>query len=327
MNIVNAVKADTGGQAIRLSGAINALYKGEHTSRTFTSQLNYGRIPYDILYRRSGRWIAKGFPDGALNIWKAADVYHLHNSMGWMRQWPLREMNPESGIIMHSHGRPSARVSKAMRMEEGKKQRGIRVVSTPGLLDMIFGYNKIERWFPAPMDIPALKKLRIDKRKDDGIIRVVHAPTVNKNTREFLEVMEAIEHKHKNVETIVISRQTQVNAISLKAVGTIHFNCLQHGMGSNVFECMAMGIPSITGNHYAGYPDLVKELHPDHVLPYVNVTAQEDLFDAIDELIVNESLRTELIAAGLRWVEKYHTFEYTTALAIKTYKEAIALRS
>ena len=325
MNIVNAVRADTGGQAIRLSGAINALYKGEHNSRTFTGGLNYGKIPYDILYKKG--WKTTGFPDEVMDIWKAADVYHLHNSMGWVQHWPLNEMNPKAGIVMHTHGRPSKRNARLMRKEDAKAQKVIRVVSTPGLLNRVFTYNKTARWFPAPVDIVALKRLRRNKRKSDGIIRVVHAPTVNKNTKEFLTVMELIKHKHKKVETVVISRQSQVNAISLKAVGTIHFNCLHHGMGSNVFECMAMSIPSITGNWDTNYPDLIKELHPDHVLPYVDVTIKEDLFDAIDELIIDDSLRSELVTAGLRWVEKYHSFENTTALAIKTYEEAIELRS
>lgn len=331
MKIVNAVRADTGGHAIRLSHAINSLYKGEHTSRAFTSGLNYGRIPFDILYKNE--WKGNHFPDEVIDIWEAADIYHLHNSRYWVRKWPLSRINPKSGVIMQSHGRPPLVVNEDVLAERQKVEKFVRVVSTPGLLYRIFGYdryyaeNKADHWFPIPINISAMKRLRRHKRKKDGIIRVVHAPTVNKNTKEFLEVMKLIEQKYKNVQTIVIRKQTQVNAINLKAVGAIHFNALRHGMGSNVFECMAMGIPSITGNWDPRYPNLIKELHPDHVLPYINVTKKEDLFEAIERLIVDESLRRELAIAGMVWVEKYHTFKYTAELAIKTYKEAIALRS
>jgi glycosyltransferase involved in cell wall biosynthesis len=113
----------------------------------------------------------------------------------------------------------------------------------------------------------------------------------------------------------------------MKTVGTIHFNALHHGMGSGVFECMAMGIPSITGNYDPTYPNLIKEMHPNHVLPFLSVTKKEDLFEAIEALILDESLRLKLAKAGMEWVEKYHSFEYTTALAIKTYQEAIELRN
>lgn len=325
MNIVNAQKADTGGQGINLSRAIHQIYPGIHTSRMFTGKLNYCDTPYDILYQN--KWKIEGFPAEVMDIWKSADVYHLHNSRGWMGQWPLRAMNPKAGVIIHIHGRPSSKNSKAMREGNEKAQGIIRVVSTPCLLNRVFSTNRTERWFPAPIDIVRIKKLRRGGRKNDGIIRVVHAPTVHKNTREFLEVMKLIEQKYSHVKTIVITKQTQAKAIKLKTVGTIHFNALGMGMGNNVFECMAMGIPSITGNWDPTYPDLIRELHPNHVLPYINVTEKKDLFDAIERLILDEPLRAELAAAGLVWVEKYHSFENTTALAIKTYQEAIDMRS
>ena len=325
MNIVNAQRADTGGQGIRLSRAIHETFPGIHTSRMFTKAVNYGGVPVDILYQK--KWGSRGFPSKIMAIWKAADVYHLHHSIGWMRHWPLREMNPKAGIIMHSHGRPSTIRARSMREEKEDIQKRIRVVSTPGLFDRIFGFKNIKRWFPAPIDIVSLKKTRRNNIKNDGIIRIVHAPTVNKNTKEFLEVMVLIEQKYKHVKTIVISRQTQINAQSLKSVGDIHFNALNHGMGSNVFECMAMGIPSITGGLVHNYTDLIKEMHPNHVLPFLHVIKKEDLFEAIETLILDEPLRKKLAVAGMEWVEKYHSFEYTATLAIKTYQEAIALRS
>ena len=325
MNIVNAQRADTGGQAMRLSRAINETFPGVHTSCAFSGGLNYGAIPYDILYQK--KWKVEGFPDEVMDIWKAADVYHLHHNMGWMQHWPLREMNSEAGIIMHVHGRPSARNALSMRKQKEEIQKVIRVVSTPGLFARVFGFDNIKRWFPAPIDIVSLKKTRRNNRKSDGIFRVTHAPTVNKNTAEFLEVMALIEQKYKHVETIVIHGQTQINAQSLKSVGDIHFDSLGHGIGSNVLECMAMGIPSIAGNWAPDYPDLIKSMHPKHVLPFLSVTEKEDLFEAIERLILDESLRRELAIAGMEWVEKYYTFKNTAELAIKTYQEAIALRS
>jgi len=323
MNIVNATRADTGGQGIRLSTAINETFPGIHTSRAFTGGLNYGKIPYDILYQK--KWKDKGFPDEVMDLWKAADVYHLHHSKGWMKHWPLREMNPKAGVIMHIHGRPNAKRRRAMIREVEETRNYIRVVSTPCLLYLV--KDNPYRWFPHPIDFPQLEKFRKENKKDDGIFRVIHAPTVNKDTKTFLEVMKYIERRYKNVETIVIHHQPQVRAWELKSVGDIHFNALHHGMGGNIFECMVMNIPSITGDWGRRYPKTIKQMHPTNTMPFVRALTKGTLYNAVEKLILSSSLREEVITAGRLWVEKYHTFEYTAKHAIKTYEEAIALRS
>jgi len=328
LKIINATRADTGGQTEKLSHVINTMPDAKHSSRACVIEKNYMNFSADILYNQ--KWKTEGYPEWFLDLWKKADVYHFHHRMDVMRLWPLKYNNPKAGVLMHIHGRPNKDRTPKLLAESDQKNKIIRVVSTPSLLPIVF-YQK-HRWFPIPLDFQLIKQLRKDNKKDDGLFRVAHAPTVDKDTDLFLEVMKQIQQKYDFVRTVLVQKQAYTKCLHMKASADLYFNSIQHGPGSNTFEAMIMEQPVIAGcvsqnhRHVKGSitKRIFKELN-DGELPFITAT-EDTLFEVIEELILNVKLREELIRQGKNYVYKYHTYKYTAELAIRTYKQAIELR-
>jgi glycosyltransferase involved in cell wall biosynthesis len=315
MRIVNVNPVDTGGQVARLSGMINEHTK--HESRGFVKGLNYIRYPTDVLYKPG--W--KVMPGWIKQYWATADVIHVHNKYVYAKGWS--RPNPKAGWVMHQHGRMPTKVRPA-RFREDKNRRAVRVVSTINLLPYV--NDNVKRWFPTPVDLPYMTTVRKEFRKDHDTIRIIHSPTQRKlkHTDLFIKTASRLREKHRNIEIVLVERKTYERVQQIRANTDICFDQLLLQYGSNGIEAMAMGIPVIAGCVGAqGTSDRIRDI--TGVCPYINAT-EKNLYDKLETLILDESLRKEYGRIGYDYVRKWHSPPYVTNLAVKTYKEAIDLR-
>lgn len=315
MKIINVNSADTGGQTERLSRMINREYKGIHESKGFVRGLNYINYPTDVLY--TGK--LKNLPMDIRKYWASADIVHMHNR--WNRHTMWSKMKPDIGRIFHQHGR-SVKPLEELQTFDRKKQL-IRVVSTLNLLRFV--RDDPNRWFPTPVDLPFLQRMKKKYYVEHEPIFIMHSPTQRhlKHTDLFLDVMVKLKEKY-NVKEVLVERKTYHQTQVVRASADIIYDQLLLQHGSNGLEGMSMSIPIVAGCIGAkNTPERIRNICGK--LPFVEAT-EETLYNVLEQLILDEGMRKEYGKIGLDYVKKWHIPPYVTDLAIKTYKEAIEMR-
>jgi hypothetical protein len=306
---------DTGNQCYKLSKAINETFTGVHESRAFTRKQGYTKFPYDV--QRRLVWAKEGFPDWIVKYWATCDIVHKHGKPGWEMGWP--KANPHAGVLFHQHGRFGPGIKPEVIWAHDRERKQLRVVSTINLLSWV--NNRIDRWFPPPMDIEWIDSLKTEAKKTYSTIRIVHTPTHRgrKHTELFLNVCKELRKKYRQVEPVIVESKTHEECMKIRATADIVYDQLLLQYGTSGLEGMALGVPVVAGCADSTWAKMVQTFATP---PFVRANPKT-LFKVLSDLIESWEMREDYGEIGRKYIEEYHSFRNTAELAIKTYLEAI----
>jgi hypothetical protein len=306
MRIVNVTTGDTGNQSYLLSKAINE--NTRHRSRSFIRQ-TYFEWPHDVMWRPE--WDGK-VPKWIQKWWQKADIVHLHNRWQKAKYWAA---SPHAGWVVHQHGRWPDRDRYALELDVDRERHAIRVVSTLNLLSDV-GW-RLDRWFPRPIETILEPKMNWGSP-----LHVIQAPTVKsrKGTAAFVSVMKELSDRY-NVTYEVVTKRPHLECMIHKARADICFDQLSPCFGTNALEAWALGIPVVTGLSPKLDQFVRKKVAKNP--PYVLATTKNELYEAMERLIVNTSYRSQMAERGNAYVRRWHTPTRCAEIALTVYEEAI----
>jgi len=152
-------------------------------------------------------------------------------------------------------------------------------------------------------------------------IRIVHSPTNRKfkGTDLIISVIGKIK-KEKNIEFILLENLPRHEVLQEKKNCDICIDQVGGTMGGTGYgkagiETLGMGIPTITN-----MTDDYNQWLPEN--PFVVANNEKQLYEKLNELIDNKTLREELGAKGKVWVNNYHGFESVNQKLYELYKES-----
>ena len=302
MTIADITTTDTGGQSFKLARAISDYT--EHVSRSFITELDYIKYPYDIIRTE----INKEFVS---NYLQNVDVIHLHKKYRYLNGWG--ELNKNAKLIIHQHGRFSTETDWNKIRESDKTRKAFRIVSTINLLKYVdFDIN---RWFPAPFRLVEFDILKEKYYKQTDKIRIAHSPTNRdyKNT----DLLISICNKISDVELILIEGKTNEETLQQRATCDITYDQMHLCYGNSGLEGMCFSQPTIVG-----MPDETRNLIKEHIgdEPYVFATP-ETLEQIILELVSNEGMRKFYGTKARNYIDKWHDDKKVTERIIGIYEK------
>ena len=296
------VGADTGGQAYRIAQGFH-----RHSDWAFNAMVrsqNYIAYPVDT------HWT----PRAIRELVPAADVLHLHNGFATMR-FLTRYARPEQGLVTHHHG-TAFRANPEQYLREARGYGALSMVSTMDL----WALAPEAEWLPAPYDLDWLAGIRAQHYRDDGVLRIAHAPTEEtiKSTKAITAAVNRLKDRYP-VELVLISKKPWNECLRLKATADLFIDQCILGYGCNAIEAWGMGIPVIAGVDPARSRQL-KPLFPgieiaDHTedamrerwgeQPFYAAT-EATLEQAIEAMITDPQLRATYAARGLAHAQRWH---------------------
>jgi len=312
MKIVDVNSVDTGNQSYKLAQAINMKHAPKHMSISFITNphANYLDFPYMV---RKNTFQPKWVEDW----WANADIIHGHSI--WRRVTGFGvSPNPNAVKIIHQHGRFGQGVTPEEITKKDEDGRFFRIVSTINLIRWVG--EDASRWLPAPMNIKMFDEIKEKYYEPHDTIRVVHSPTLKrlKHTDLFLSIMNKIMKKYDNVELILIENKSNLECLKIKCSADICYDQLLLQYGTNALESWAFNIPCIVGSPFE--KDIERIVG---YIPYYRATT-DSLYDAIEELVVNEKKRREYGRLGRKYVEEFHDYPVVADKAIDIYKRALS---
>lgn len=305
MQIVNVTNGDTGHQSYLLSQAIND--HTEHVSCSFVRHTSFGWA-YDVMWQndwdRTPQWI--------VNYWAEADIVHLHNYWKKSKYWAKA---PKATWIVHQHGRCRNREMYREHLKTDERLGAVRVVSTINLLPDVDW--DLSRWFPRPVTpILPVKTLWNDP------LRIVQSPTRRyaKQTDLFEEIAKELREKYGIVYEIIEGKSHQ-ECMLRKARADILFDQLTPSYGTSALEAWGLGIPAIVGVTPEIDDFVIENIVKEP--PYVLATNAEELYEALERLILDDKYRAEFARRGNEYVRKWHSPEVCAEIAIRAYQKAL----
>jgi glycosyltransferase involved in cell wall biosynthesis len=287
----------------------------KHTSVSFVSRDNYLNFPYMVKYGKSlskGLWIQK--------YWKNADVLHIHNYLRVINCWP--KPNPKISKIIHQHGRNSKLLSGGYKSlyDYDYKNKYLRVVSTLNLLPYVNYEEKY--WLPSPMDIELFDNIKGKYYKKHDTIKICQTATrlPCKGTDIFINAMEEVMEKYKNVEMVLIQDKPWYECQKIKSSCDILFDQFL-SYGTTCLESWCFGYPAVTAMTDETY-SIISSILGENNIPFVRAN-EKNLSEVLCQLVESESMRREYANKGRKYVEKYHDYPVVAKRAIELYKESM----
>lgn len=283
---------DTGGQAIGLRTVWGRVFP-EDEVRVVTASTSYPDYPVDLRWR----WAAVS------DLYAWADVVHLHNHPSTYAKLDLGARKP---IVLQWHG-TRFRSAPAERWAEAEAIGATVVVSTVDLLDSVPAGGKAT-WLPQVVDMERLAAIRAASYRDDGRIRIAHAPTdrVVKSTAAVVDAVRQLGRRYP-VELVLVERQPHERCLRMKAAADIYVDQFGLGYGNNAIEAWAMGQPVVAG----ATPTILARMRREYrrkSLPFVEATP-DTLYERLEELVTSADARTEAAARGAAHVTRFHAPE------------------
>lgn len=208
----------------------------------------------------------------------------------------LREMNRGSLIKKP----PLSRLDQKKKLRKWMKYADVVLVSEPDLFEVvpsgILSPQIIDRQYWAVTRRPLSEQ--------DGIIRIVHAPSSRrKKGTDFIEsAIENLKGKGFKVELILAENLPYHKIKELYEISDIGIDQVLYGWHGKVsVELMALGKPVVCNISH----DL-RRYRPD--LPIVH-GEPKNLEAVLEELITNEDKRRELGKCSIEYVARYHDVE------------------
>lgn len=195
---------------------------------------------------------------------------------------------------------PLSRPDQLRRIQKWNKYSNALLVSTPNLLELV--PNAIVS--PQVIDIDYWKTSCPPSSKNDGIIRVLHAPSyrITKGTHLIIDAIERIKCKGVPIKLVLVESLSHDRIKEIYEVCDIGIDQLLIGWyGKFSVEFMALGKPVVCyiNPEYAKYSS---------DLPIVNANVNT-LEQVLEDLINNPDLRSELGRKSRDYVLKHHDVE------------------
>lgn len=208
----------------------------------------------------------------------------------------LREKNRGANAARPEISRPDQR----RKLQKWLRYADEVLVSEPDL----FAVVPNAKLSPQVIDLNYWRSTREPLSKEDGIIRVVHAPSSRrKKGTDFIEQsIQELKDKGYKVELVLAEKLAHHKIRELYEISDIGIDQVLYGWHGKVsVELMALGKPVVC---YID-PELLK-YRPE--LPIVSATPTT-LTSELEKLIANESLRREIGVRSQSYVAKYHDVE------------------
>jgi glycosyltransferase involved in cell wall biosynthesis len=152
------------------------------------------------------------------------------------------------------------------------------------------------------------------KSEEDGIVRIVHAPSSRrKKGTDFIEkTVEKLKNNGFNVQLILAENLPHHKIKELYEISDIGLDQVLYGWHGKVsVELMALGKPVICNIN----PEL-RKYRPD--LPIIHGDPQ-NLYGVLKELILDKSLREKIGKESAEYASKYHDVEMEVDELLKIY--------
>lgn len=208
----------------------------------------------------------------------------------------LREKNRGIEVAKPALSRPE----QIRKVKKWLKYADVVLVSEPDL----FAVTPTATLSPQVIDMTYWTPSRQPLSEQDGIIRIVHAPSSRrKKGTDFIErSVDELKLKGHRVELVMAEKLPHHKIRELYEISDIGVDQVLYGWHGKVsVELMALGKPVLC---YID-PELLK-YRPD--LPIVNVTPLT-LVTELEKLIVSKSLRNEIGNASKEYVARFHDVE------------------
>lgn len=284
---------DTAGLGIGVKRAFDA-HGGEWTARHVRTADSWLRYPADIEWDRGSgaqtREVERLYAEADLVI-----IIERPEAASWFA--------PRGGLVVWHLGTWYRR-SPALLHEQCRAIGALEVVDMHDL--MRFG---VTEWLPDVIDPEPLAALRAEVHRDDGRIRIAHAPTDRalKSTDLIAAAVGRVMARHPEAEFDIIERVPNAECLERKARCDIFVDELTLGYGLNALECWAMGIPVVSG---IADPATANAMRRDFGggLPFMAATPAS-LEARIEELVTDRELRAAVAADGAAALAAHHTPE------------------
>jgi hypothetical protein len=256
-----------------------------------------------------------------------ADLIHLTNDV--KAYFKLRQARHRKPALLHHHG-TLFRSQSGRLMAEARRMHFLQAVST---IDLQKPAPDELYWLPAPLDLDATAEIReLNRRPDDGVVRVVSAPTRRdlKSTPALMAAVNTLKAEGLPVELVLVEGRSWAECLAVKGSADIYFDQVaapEHeypgGYGCNAIEAWGMGIPVIAGADEWTTARMRKEWNLKGPMPFYEAT-QSTITDALRDLVQSPDLRAEVAARGKRHARKYHAEKPALTRLAELYAKAIA---
>lgn len=308
--LIYSAGQDMAGIAARYKQAAERL-GGGLTIRAVHATDTYIRYPHDI------RW--QGNEGAVERLYRDADVVHLNNYIYGYLRFDKGQRKP---TLLHHHG-SVFRSEPRRHLSLAKRHNMESAVST---IDLMRPAPDVLHWLPTAYNLDELRAIRQrHQRRDDGKVRIAHAPTSRqiKSTDALIAAVETLKGEGLPVELDVIEGMTWAQCLARKAKADIYFDQVKLGYGCNAVEAWGMGMPVVAGADAWTLDRMRSEFGGE--LPFVEAT-EGTIADVLRLLVQSADLRAEYTACGTDHVERFHAEQPALARLLDVYLRAIARR-
>lgn len=270
--------------------------------------------PVDVVWDRSTQREVQEMADDA-------DLIHLTNDVRAYTQ--LKQHRHRKPALLHHHGTLLRNHPQTV-LPNARRFNMVQAVSTVDLLRMADDLH----WLPTAYDLEELAAIRdLNRRPDDGMVRIVSAPTNReiKSTALLEQAVVALQSEGLSVELVLVEGRSWVECLAVKATADIYFDQVKLGYGCNAIEAWGMGIPVVAGADEWTLTRMRSEwnLGLSDPLPFYAAT-ETTIADALRELVQSADLRAEAAARGKAHAEKYHAERPALVRLAELYSMAVA---
>jgi hypothetical protein len=309
--------ADVGGRFREAAKKIGTLsIRSAHSSEA------YFDFPNDLRWTRANHLEIQALAD-------ECDVIHLNNSP--KAYYKLKMAKVRKPALLHHHG-TLFRNNPEPLLYDARRFHMVQAVST---IDLLRHSPDTLHWLPTAYDLEELGAIRTaHRRKPDGLVRVVSAPTNPelKSTEKLKAAVAQLQAEALPVELVIVANKTWRECLEVKATADIYFDqvavpALEYpgGYGCNAIEAWGMGIPVVAGADEWTTARMRQEwnLKPNQPLPFVEAT-EDTIGDAIAALVLSTGFIEEAGNRGRVHARTYHAEKPALKRLAELYGLAIA---
>lgn len=306
----------------------------------YPAYLNYKSDFIFDIRNNSSEYVMKKTIEMAAYLISEFDVFHFFFNTSLVPDFSdlivLKQLNKK--VIMNNVGSDIRQYSKAVEMNqywnlikdtyftwinENKNIQTISffskyidncIVPDDETINYVNNFYKKCFKYQLPMDLE--KYNFTDEFKNNGKLLLVHAPTspIFKGTEYVIKTINNLKENY-DFDFILIQNMSHEAAKKLYKKSDIVIDQVIAGSyGGLAVECMAMGKPVI-----AWISDYMKKKYPEE-LPIVSANPS-NLYEKIEELILDKNKRIQLGIKGREYVEKYNNVNNVVEDLISIYKE------